>query len=160
MTAPSGSEPTVIAWHWAAFDELTPRQLYDIIRARIDVFVIEQQCAYQDCDGVDLVAHHLWATDPDGQVGAYLRVVPPGVKYAEPSIGRVITSRSVRGTGMGRALIAEGVRRTEALYPGLGIRIAAQRYLLRFYGDFGFVSTGYDFLEDNIPHTEMLRSAR
>lgn len=153
-------DPTTIEWHWSTFGDLRPNELYEIVRARIEVFVIEQRCLYQDCDGVDLVSHHLWMNGPDGHLGAYLRVVPPGVKFVEPSLGRVITAASVRGTGAGRALMAEAVRRMDAMYPGQPIRISAQRYLLQFYNDFGFEATDLHYLEDNIPHTEMVRPAR
>jgi len=154
------SESEGIQWHWSTFDALTPAQLYDILRARSQVFVVEQQCSYQDCDGADLLSHHLWMNGPDGHVGAYVRVVPPGGKYEEPSIGRVITAASVRGTGVGKALMVEAIRRTEQLYPGRPIRIGAQQYLLRFYNGFGFESTGYDYLEDDILHIEMLRPSK
>lgn len=146
-------------WEWVAYRELSIDTLYDIMVARQEVFIIEQRCPYLDADGIDRHSHHLIGRGDDGKVAAYLRVVHPGARYAEPSIGRVLTSPVARGTGAGAALLREGIRRTLELYPGAAIRIAAQRYLLDFYGRFGFVSTGYDFDEDGIPHTEMLRPA-
>jgi ElaA protein len=145
-------------WNWAHFSELTPDALYDIVVLRTAVFIVEQNCPYQDTDDADRVSHHLWASDADGAAIAYLRVVPPGVKYAEPSLGRIVTAASVRGDGFGRALVREGIARLERLYGPCAIRIGAQRYLLRFYEEFGFVSTGYEYDEDDIPHTEMLRA--
>jgi ElaA protein len=94
----------------------------------------------------------------DGAIVAYCRLVPPGVKYPEPSIGRVITSKVSRGTGLGRTLMARAVERAEALWPGQPIRIGAQQYLERFYGDFGFVCVSEPYDEDGIMHIEMLRA--
>jgi len=145
-------------WNWAFFDDLRPLDLYDILELRSAVFIVEQSCAYQDADGADRVSHHLWSRSDDGSVNAYLRVVPPGVKYDEPSLGRIVTSAAARRTGLGRALMREGILRAEALYGPCAIRIGAQRYLLRFYEEFGFVSTGFEYDEDDIPHTEMLRA--
>ncbi|MGI8508371.1 MAG: GNAT family N-acetyltransferase [Gemmatimonadaceae bacterium] len=146
-------------WRCAFFDELSASELYDILRARSAVFVVEQTCPFQDCDNVDRVAHHLW-TRRDGEIAAYLRIVPPGALYLEPSLGRVITAANARGTGLGRALMHEGIRRAEDLYGAQPIRIGAQRYLLRFYGDLGFEPTGFDYDEDGIPHSEMVRAPR
>jgi ElaA protein len=152
-------EPTT-AWSWAHFDEMSPRDLYDCMALRTAVFIVEQDCPYQDADGVDVVSHHLWTRGPDSAVAAYLRVVPPGAKYDEPSLGRIITSAAARGTGLGLALVQEGISRVEALYGPCAIRIGAQRYLLAFYQRLGFASTGFEYDEDGIPHTEMLRPPR
>ncbi len=144
-------------WSWAHFSDLGPFDLYDVMALRAEVFIVEQRCAYQDPDGVDRVSHHLWTRGPDNNIAAYLRVVPPSVKYVEPSLGRIITSASARGTGLGRALVGEGIARLEHLYGQVPIRIGAQKYLLRFYEQLGFASTGYEYDEDAIPHVEMLR---
>lgn len=148
-----------VDWRFAHFDALTPAELYAITQARIAVFIVEQTCPYQDADGADPQCHHLWTLAEGGDVAAYLRIVPPGVKYAEPSLGRILTTSAGRGTGLGRALVIEGIRRIEALYGAQPIRIGAQRYLLAFYESFGFERTGYDYDEDEIPHSEMLRPA-
>jgi ElaA protein len=147
-------------WQWAAFDALGNGDLYDLLAARQQVFVLEQRCFYADIDGVDRVAHHLlgWQVrDGKRHLVAYLRCVPPGVKYAEASLGRVLTSKAARGTGIGKQLLEEGVCRAEALHPGSGIRISAQLYLQRFYEGFGFRATSDVYDEDGIPHIEMLR---
>ena len=144
-------------WQWAHFSDLAPDDLYDVLALRTSIFIVEQRCAYQDSDGADRVSHHLWTRGENGEIAAYLRVVPPGVKYPEPSIGRISTAQSARGTGLGRAVVREGIARAEAMYGPRGIRIGAQRYLLRFYEQLGFVSTGFEYDEDDIPHTEMLR---
>jgi ElaA protein len=143
------------AWRFARLDELTPREVHDILQARSAVFVVEQACVFQDIDGADVVSWHLFARS-DGAVCAYCRIVPEGVKFAEPSIGRVITTGAVRGTGMGRALMQEALRRTDALWPGAAVRISAQQRLEGFYRSLGFVTDSEPYDEDGIPHVEML----
>jgi ElaA protein len=147
-----------IRWRCRAFEALSVAELDAIYRARQQVFVIEQACAYLDADGVDPQSWHLAAwSAAQSEPLAYARIVAPGVKYAEASIGRVITARAARGTGLGRELVRRAVDEAEALFPGGGLRISAQAHLARFYGGFGFVPVGAEYLEDNIPHIEMLR---
>jgi ElaA protein len=141
---------------WSRIDELSAQELHAILAQRERVFIIEQNCPYQDADDYDLVSWHL-ACYCDGQLAAYLRIVDAGHKYAEPSIGRVLTVMEYRGLGLGKQLMQEAIGRFEALYPGQGIRISAQSYLLDFYKYFGFKPLGDEYLEDDIPHTEMLR---
>lgn len=143
-------------WTWARFDALSLDDLYDALALRCRVFILEQG-PYQDPDGLDRASWHLLGRDGAGTLQAYLRVVDPGVKYAEPSIGRVVTSPEVRGSGVGRTLVGEGVARCAQAWPGAPIRISAQAHLQRFYGEFGFRSVGEPYDEDNIPHVEMLR---
>ncbi|MES3013377.1 MAG: GNAT family N-acetyltransferase [Pseudomonadota bacterium] len=152
-----GSAPPV--WRWCQFDELGVVELDAIYRARQQVFTIEQQCIYLDADGHDAHAHHLaaWPGDERTLPLAYARVVHPGRKYAEPSIGRVITTDAARRTGLGRALVQRATALCVETFPGRGIRISAQTRLERFYAGFGFVAVGEPYLEDGIPHTEMLR---
>jgi ElaA protein len=162
----------MLTWRFALFDKLTPREVHDLFQARVGVFVLEQKCAFQDVDGVDPQCWHLLgfpasrtespsAVDREGgPLLAYCRIVPPGIKYPEPSIGRVLTTAAGRKTGAGRELMREAVARTNALWPGQAIRIGAQRYLERFYGDFGFVKASEPYDEDGIVHIEMLRAAR
>ncbi|MDP2007440.1 MAG: GNAT family N-acetyltransferase [Rubrivivax sp.] len=144
-------------WTWCRFGALGVDNLYDALALRCRVFILEQG-PYLDPDGVDRRSGHLLGRDVDGVLQAYLRVVDPGVKYEEPSLGRVITAPGARGTGLGRLLVAEGLARCARAWPDHGIRISAQSHLARFYGDFGFVRVGPDYLEDNIPHCEMLRT--
>ena len=144
-------------WTWSRFAALGVDNLYDALALRCRVFILEQG-PYLDPDGVDRDSWHLLGRDAAGVLQAYLRAVDPGVKYAEPSLGRVITAPETRGTGLGRVLVGEGVRRCLQAWPGQGIRISAQAHLARFYGDFGFVGVGEPYLEDNIPHLEMLRA--
>jgi ElaA protein len=149
-----------IAWQWSRFAELTPGDLYALLVARGAVFVVEQRCAYLDADGMDPHAWHLlgWLRSGEERVlAAYLRLIEPGRRFAEPSLGRVLTAPAFRGRGFGRMLMREGLRQANALYPACAVRIAAQRYLERFYAEFGFriVSEPYD--EDGIAHVDMLR---
>jgi ElaA protein len=150
----------VIAWKCAPFGELSALEVHDILQARAAVFVVEQACAFQDVDGIDPQCWHLLGREEDrGPLLAYCRLVPPGVKFAEPSIGRVLTTEAARRTGAGRELMREAVARAHALWPGAALRIGAQMYLDRFYAEFGFVKCSAPYDEDGIMHIEMLREA-
>ena len=149
-------------WQWLHFDQLEREQLYAVLAARQQVFVLEQQCLYPDMDGLDQAAHHLlgWRTDGDGQAPqlcAYLRCLAPGVKFAEASLGRVLTTAAGRGTGAGRELLRRGIEGAQAQYPGQRLRISAQQYLEAFYASFGFVTVSEPYDEDGITHVDMLR---
>ena len=146
-----------IIWQWHTYQQLTTDLLYDILRLRQEVFGVEQSCAYLDLDGRDQYSLHLTGHDADGELVAYLRLVEPGKRFPEPSIGRVVTSRSVRRTGVGKVLMAEGVRKAAGMYPGQPNRISAQQYLERFYNSFGYVRAGEVYDEDGIPHVDMVR---
>ena len=156
-------------WRFARFEDLSPREIHDVYQLRAAVFVVEQECAFQDLDGADPESWHLLgyqgAPSPSGEgrdegpLLAYARLVPPGVKYEEPSIGRIITAQSVRRTGLGRTLVRESLARAGELWPGCAIRIGAQQRLERFYQEFGFVTASAPYDEDGIPHVEMLRPA-
>ncbi len=152
--------PADIQWSWHRFADLTVDELYAILSLRQEVFVVEQCCAYQDVDGRDTHALHLLGLDGEKNLLAYLRLVEPGQRFTEPSIGRVITRRSVRGTGLGKALMTEALRKTDEMYAGMNNRISAQCYLERFYCGFGYVRDGEPYDEDDIPHIEMVRAPR
>lgn len=145
-----------IIWKIKTFDEFTVPELYAVLKARIDVFVVEQNCPYPDLDGYDQKAVHIWAEE-DGEVLASCRIFDQGIKYDEASIGRVLTTEKARGKNLGRQLIAYAITTIENRFRTSEIRISAQDYLLRFYGGFGFEDTGKKYLEDDIPHTEMFR---
>lgn len=145
-----------LVWHLKTFDELSRDQLYAIIRARLDVFVIEQECAYLDTDNYDQKALHLWA-EYQGEIVAYCRLFDKGIKYEEASIGRVLTRAAGRGQNVGRQLVRYAVDTIENVYKTSAIRISAQDYLLKFYAEFGFIATDKKYFEDNLPHTEMYR---
>lgn len=143
-------------WKIKTFSELTTTELYEIIKSRVNVFVVEQDCPYPDLDDYDQKAIHLWAEN-NGEVLAYCRIFDKGIKYPETSIGRVVTTKNGRGTGLGKQLIKYAIEIIENRLRTPEVRISAQDYLLKFYSDFGFQDTGKKYLEDNIPHTEMLR---
>ena len=145
-------------WTFAKFDDLAPRDIHDLYQARVGVFVVEQKCPFQDVDGVDPACWHLIGrSEPQGAVLAYCRLVPPGVKYAEPSIGRVLTTAAARGTGAGRELMSQALAHAHKLWPDKALRIGAQRYLERFYGEFGFATVSEPYDEDGIMHVEMVK---
>ena len=146
------------AWSWRAFAELSAHELYSILQLRALVFVVEQECAYNDLDGYDEQALHLFTRDSAGRVIACLRLIPPGVKYAEPSLGRVVTHPDVRRSGLGMELMREGMRRAAEDFPGAAIRIGAQRRLEPFYRSLGFATVSQPYDEDGIEHVEMLRA--
>jgi ElaA protein len=140
------------------FDSLAPGELHAIHRARQRVFVVEQDCAFLDADDQDEVAQHLVAwTSGHAEPVAYARLLPPGAKYEEASIGRVLTSFEMRGQGLGRELMVRALTLVEAIWPDSAIRISAQTRLASFYASFGFLAVGAPYLEDGIDHTEMLR---
>lgn len=151
------THPT-LHWHWARFDDLGVHALHDALVLRARVFILEQG-HYLDPDEADKTAWHLLGRDSSGALCAYLRLVDPGIKYPEPAIGRVLTAASVRGTGLGWALMREGLAQAQRQWPGQSVRISAQAHLQAFYGGLGFVATSPEYLEDNIPHIEMLWSA-
>lgn len=143
-----------LRWTWARFDDLGVHALHDALALRCRVFILEQG-PYQDPDSADKHAWHLLGYGAAGALHACLRVVDPGVKYPEPAIGRVVTAPEVRGSGVGSALMREGLARCRAVWPGKAVRISAQAHLQGFYGALGFVSDSPEYLEDGIPHIEM-----
>lgn len=146
-------------WTLKPFDTLTNAELYELLRLRSEVFVVEQNCVFLDMDRMDAPCHHLMGWAPGGELVAAARLVPPGVKYPEPSVGRVVTSPAFRKKGLGRGLMVHALRELYALYGALPVRIGAQQYLLEFYGSLGFAQDGDMYLEDNIPHVEMIKPA-
>ncbi|HLL23401.1 MAG TPA: GNAT family N-acetyltransferase [Kofleriaceae bacterium] len=143
-----------LRWIDRAFAELSAIDLYAIVALRERVFIVEQNCPYQDADGVDPVCRHVWAEAADGAIHAYLRIVPAGIKFAEVSIGRVITSPEARGQGLGKTLMKHGL----VLAGAVPVRISAQAHLETFYNELGFTRASDIYDEDGIPHVEMLRT--
>lgn len=145
-------------WILKSFDQLTSRELYAILQLRNEVFVVEQNCVFQDADGKDGYCHHLMAWEP-GYLAAYTRLVPPDLAYPGfASIGRVVSSPKSRGTGLGKELMERSIGETKNLFPGFPIRIGAQLYLKKFYTELGFQQTDAIYLEDGIEHIEMTLS--
>ena len=139
-------------WHLKTFEELTTKELYEILRARAEVFVVEQNCAYQDPDGLDRTSYHLWFEE-DGELKAYLRIFSADGEWAK--IGRVITTQ--RGAGLGRKILKAGVEACREVLKRDKIFIEAQCYATGFYAKEGFVCVGEEFLEDGIPHIKMIK---
>lgn len=135
------------------FDELTTDELYEIMKLRVNVFVVEQNCPYPELDGKDKDSLHAWISDDDGIV-AYCRVLPQGVSYDEASIGRVISAK--RRMGYGTKIVNLGISLAKEHFNADKIRIEAQVYARKLYENCGFVQVSEEFLEDGIPHIEML----
>lgn len=150
-----------ITWQLSTFTELTKVQLYAILALRQQVFIVEQQCIYQDCDGRDINAYHLLGLDDGDEQSApvaYLRILPPQKEGGSPSIGRVLTHPDARGKSLGKQIMARCLYLVDKMYPNAVVTVSAQQYLIRFYEYFGFqiASEGYD--EDGIPHIRMVRN--
>ena len=149
----------MINWILKPFAELTPYELYSILQLRNEVFIVEQNCPYQDLDYKDLKSWHLMGIEED-KLKAYSRLLAPGISYSESSIGRIVSSPAARKTGMGKKLVKESIEQIKNLFKTDTIRIGAQLYLKAFYESFGFVQDGDIYLEDNIPHIIMLRKPK
>ena len=134
-----------------SFKELDSTELYEILKLRAEVFVIEQDCNYLDPDGQDYIAYHIY-DKKDDQIVSYARLYE-SKEYSH--IGRVLTSKTVRREGYGISLMNEAIKHCKSLYPNKDIVISAQEYLLKFYGDFGFITEGERYFEDNLPHFKM-----
>ena len=139
------------------FEDLTTSELYEILRCRAEVFVVEQNCDYQDLDMLDMASTHLYI-EAEGKIMAYLRVIDPGVKYSAASIGRVLTMKEFRGQGLTRLLMSEAIRIGKSLCDT--IEIEAQAYLTEFYNSLGFRRTSDVFMLAGIPHVSMISGIR
>ncbi|KYP15316.1 GNAT family N-acetyltransferase [Flavihumibacter sp. CACIAM 22H1] len=144
-------------WKLSAFDALTAAELYQLLRLRSEVFVVEQQCIFLDMDNKDQESIHLLGWQGN-LLAASTRLVPPGISYPEMSIGRVVSAPQVRGTGIGRQLMEQSIQACYRLWGKAPIRIGAQRYLENFYRSLGFEVQGDTYMEDGIPHVEMLKT--
>ena len=149
------SGDNTLVWTLCTFDALTVPALYALLQLRSEVFVVEQNCVFQDMDGADPRAMHLLGHQ-DGQLVAYARCFAAGIKFAEASIGRVVTRRSARGRGLGHLLVQQAVSSVGVLWGPQPIRIGAQAHLLGFYARHGFMNVGQPYVEDGIDHLEML----
>ncbi|MES2980060.1 MAG: GNAT family N-acetyltransferase [Pseudomonadota bacterium] len=148
----------LLEWRQLSFAELDAHTLYAVLQLRSEVFVVEQACAFQDIDGADHDAVHLLGS-ADGALQAYARCLQPGAKFSEPSIGRVMTREALRGTGAGHELIERAVACVYLRWGSLPIRIGAQARLERYYRQHGFEAVGERYIEDGIPHIQMLKPA-
>lgn len=139
-----------------SFQELSLEEFHDIIALRIQIFIIEQNCPYQEVDGKDKLAHHLFFKNEMDEIIAVTRILPKGISYAEVAIGRVVVHEDYRGTGLGNQLMADSMNFVKDEYGKVPVRLSAQKHLENYYGNHGFKSTGKEYLEDGIPHVEML----
>lgn len=140
-----------------AFDQLSVFQLYDLMALRQEVFVVEQNCPYLDCDGIDVKSWHLLGLNEKGNLLSYARLIPKDLVYdGYVSFGRVVSSPAVRRSGAGRALVDKAIEESYRLFGKEPIQIGAQSYLLNFYQSFGFQPVGEEYLEDGIPHIHMI----
>lgn len=144
-----------IGYQWVPFEALSGREVHDVLALRSEIFVVEQRCIYQDVDGNDPLGMHLLARRGERLVG-YLRVLPPGTRFARASIGRVVVRVSERGSGLGRALMREALARIEVDGP-VPLKLSAQAHLEAFYASVGFTATDERYDEDGIPHLAMIR---
>jgi len=144
-----------MTWSCKKFEDLTPHELYAIMQLRNLVFVVEQNCVFQDADDKDIYCYHLMCTK-DHKLVAYARIVPPGISYVETSIGRVVTSPSERKKGIGNILMQKALETIYSLFGRVPVKIGAQLYLKKFYESFAFKQTSEIYIEDDIQHIEML----
>jgi ElaA protein len=147
-------------WQVKFYTELTTNEFHDIIALRLKAFVVEQDCSYLDLDGKDKKCYHLICRDGFGKVVATARILPPGLSYPEVSIGRVVIDESIRGKGAGHELMRKSMAFVVEEFGNVPVRISAQKHLEKFYNQHGFVSTGKEYLEDDIPHVEMLSTTK
>lgn len=150
------TDATGLQWQLAAFNHLDTQSLYALLAARVAVFVVEQRCAYQELDGLDSSALHLTGRLDDERLVAVARILPPGTRFAEPSIGRVLTLPPMRGTGLGRVLTQRAIEICRQRWATLPIRLSAQHHLEAFYGSLGFATISDPYDEDGIAHIDML----
>lgn len=147
-----------VYWYLKHFRDLTTTELYQILQLRNEVFIVEQNCPFQDLDDKDFYCFHFMGFDTDTQkIVAYTRLLPPGISYSEASIGRVVTSPIARGTGIGKVLMQKSLDTLEEMFASANIRIGAQLYLKNFYESFGFQQDSEVYLEDGIEHILMIR---
>ncbi len=143
-------------WEIKTFSELSLDEFHDIIQLRIEVFVIEQDCPYQDLDGKDKQAHHVFCKNKNGDIVATSRILAKGISYNEIAIGRIVTSPKERGNGLGHLLLEKSIKYSKKIYGLNPIRLSAQKHLEKYYNRHNFFNTGKEYLEDGIPHIEML----
>jgi len=145
-------------WQIKRFDALLPSEVYEILRLRNEVFIVEQKCPYQDIDQKDQFSYHLFAKNEQGQIVAYLRILDKGQTFDDLSIGRVIVRKAERGTGLAKPMMLTAIEFIENTLSEHQIRISAQAHLQNFYRGVGFIPCSEVYLEDDIPHIEMLYS--
>ena len=148
-----------IQWKITSFDRLDPDELYELLKLRVDVFVVEQNCPYPEIDGKDrhLETLHLIGRNKDKELMAYLRILPPGLSFKQVSIGRVVVAKESRGQGISDVMLKKALDQINRTWPNENIHIGAQVYLKKFYESNGFEVVSKSYLEDGIPHIDMIR---
>jgi ElaA protein len=146
----------MLNWQIKHFNDLSLTEFHDLIQLRIKVFVIEQNCPYQELDGKDKKSYHLICRNQKGDLVGTFRILPPGISYNEASIGRVVLDEKYRGTKNGHKMMEEALTFINKEFEKESVRISGQKYLEKFYEKHGFISTGKEYLEDGIPHVEMI----
>ncbi len=159
MARPQPNLPK-ISWRWLDFNRFSVADLYEVLRLRQEVFVREQNCVYVDVDGKDPHCRHGIGTDGiSPELLAYVRILPAGLAYDTPSIGRVVVAPAGRDRGLGRDLMTEALAESARLFPNQAITIGAQHHLESFYNDFGFTAIGDPYMDDGIMHVDMRRES-
>ena len=150
-----------IKWDIQNFRELDVAQLYAVLKLRVDVFVVEQACAYAELDEYDrhIETRHLTGHDEFSELIAYARLLPPGLRYPEVNLGRFVVRKESRGKGIGHTLLDKALKEIEINWPGGAIKVSAQDYLQKFYEQYGFARVSDVYLEDGIPHIEMVKES-
>jgi ElaA protein len=143
-----------VNWQLKKFEELKCEELYEILKIRNEVFIVEQQCPYQDCDEKDKNSYHLYLKEK-GKIISYLRILKKGISYKEASIGRVLVDKNYRGKGLAKEIMLKAINFIEQNLNETEIKIQAQAYLVNFYRNLGFYEVSKEYLEDNIPHIDM-----
>lgn len=145
----------MLNWNFKHYSELSLNEFHDIIALRIKVFVIEQNCPYQDLDGLDKECYHLLTTNEKNEVVGTARIIPPGLLYPDAGIGRIVLDESARGANNGHLLMKYSMQFIFTKFGQVDMKLSAQKHLEKFYNQHGFISTGKEYLEDGIPHVEM-----
>ena len=150
-----------IEWEAKKFHQLSTDQLFDLLKLRVDVFVVEQQCAYRELDDHDrhVETRHLLGRNEVGELIAYARLLSPGLRYPEVNLGRFVVKAGFRKQGVGHQLLQAALKEISCCWPKTSIRISAQDYLQAFYAQYGFLRISEVFLEDGIPHVEMRKES-
>lgn len=150
----------ILDWQIKHYSDLNINEFHDLIALRLEAFVVEQNCAYLDLDGKDKKSYHLICRNGKGDIVATARILPPGIAYKDAAIGRVVIKDEIRGHGIGHDLMERCIKFASTEFGNCPILISAQKHLEKYYEKHGFLSTGKEYLEDGIPHVEMILESK
>lgn len=150
----------MLNWNFKPYSELSLNEFHDAIALRMKVFIIEQNCTYQDLDGLDKECYHLLTTNQKNEVVGTARIIPPGLLYPAAGIGRIVLDESVRGGNHGHELMKQCMQFIFTTFGQVDMKLSAQKHLEKYYNQHGFLSTGKEYLEDEIPHVEMINKKK